>query len=61
MTIIFLSYTCYTYLEACLNGCLDDEGEDHHVLMVGALLHCFLLIGLEFLLVLRAAVTVYGK
>ena len=59
MKIIF--YICYTFLEACLDGCLDDKGEDHHVLMVGALLHRFLLTILEVLLVLVAAVPDYGK
>ena len=56
MKIIF--YICYTFLEACLDGCLDDKGEDHHVIMVGAPLHCFLLPVLEVLLI---AVAVYGK
>ena len=40
----------YTYLKARFNGRLNDKGEDHHVLVAGALLHCLLLLGLPALL-----------
>ena len=53
---------CYTFLEARLNGRLNDEGEDHHVLVVGALLHRLNLLVLEALLgLLVLLVTFYEK